>query len=259
MIEILRNKNQTTRFLILVEIAAGGPGIQQKEIARRLDITPQAVSDYMAQLAQAGMVISEGRSHKISSEGVNWIIRRLRELGNYSAFVQRAVTDISVCTAIAEGDLREGQEVGLKMKDGVLYASGRTDSEATGTVAFAGKSGEDIGVISIEGIVPLKVGRVTILRVPEAQRGGSRKVDSGQLRTHLKGRPLAAAIGLESIVALRKEGASFYMYGAAEAAIEAAMSGLNPLVVCVENETSDLIARLEKDRISYELFDIEAS
>ena len=39
MIEVLRNKNLTTRFQILVEIANAGPTIQQREIAKNLDIT----------------------------------------------------------------------------------------------------------------------------------------------------------------------------------------------------------------------------
>jgi len=36
MIEVLRNKNMTTKFQILVEIADSGPDIQQREIARKL-------------------------------------------------------------------------------------------------------------------------------------------------------------------------------------------------------------------------------
>ena len=75
------------------------------------------------------------------------------------------------------------------------------------------------------------------------------------IKEHIKNRSLIASVGLESLVALRSAGAEFYKYGATEATIEAAKSGLNPLVVCVENETSDLIARLEKDKIAYDLFD----
>jgi predicted transcriptional regulator len=47
------------------------------------------------------------------------------------------------------------------------------------------------------------------------------------------------------------------MYGAIDAAIEAARSGLNPLVVCVESETSQLISRLEEAGIGYDLFSAE--
>lgn len=43
MVEILRNKNVATRFQILVEIAAMQPTIQQKDIARRLDVIGNAI------------------------------------------------------------------------------------------------------------------------------------------------------------------------------------------------------------------------
>ncbi len=43
------------------------------------------------------------------------------------------------------------------------------------------------------------------------------------------------------------------MYGAVGATIEAARSGLNPLIVCVEHETSGLISKLEEARIGYDI------
>jgi predicted transcriptional regulator len=50
MIEVLKNKNMTTKFQTLVEIANSGPNIQQRDVAKKLDITPQAVPDNIAQL-----------------------------------------------------------------------------------------------------------------------------------------------------------------------------------------------------------------
>ncbi len=76
MIEVLRNKNQATRLQILVEIANSGPAIQQRDIAERLDITPQAISNYISQLTTERMLISEGRStYRITNKGVGWIIK----------------------------------------------------------------------------------------------------------------------------------------------------------------------------------------
>lgn len=254
MIEVLRNKNLTTRFQILVEIANSGPNVQQKEIARRLNVTPQAVSDYISQLAQEGMLSPDGRSsYRITNEGVNWMIGVLRELSSYLAYIQGAVANISVCAALAEDDLEMGQEVGLKMKDGLLFASNVAGSGATGVTINKSRRGEDVGVTNISGIVPLKVGTATIVRVPSVQNGGSRKADLNVLRRYLKQRPFVAAIGLEALVCLRKARARFQMYGAVDATIEAARSGLDPLVVCVENETSGLIAKLEEARIGYDI------
>ncbi len=257
MVEILRNKNLATRFQILVEIADGGPNIQQREIARKLEVTPQAISDYIAQLAKDGLVTSDGRSrYKVTNDGINWIIKVLRELRRYSALIEKAVTNISVCAAVADRNLTRGQTVGLEMRDGLLFATDQVSEEARGIAVSDAKEGEDIGVTDIDGIVGLQVGKVTILKVPGIGKGGSGKVDLNRLRKEVRGRPFIAALGIEAQVVLRKLDDRFYKYGATEAAIEAANSGLNPLVVCVENETSGLIKRLEEENIDYELMDI---
>jgi putative transcriptional regulator len=254
MIEVLKNKNLTSRFQILVEIASSGPNVQQREIAQRLNITPQAISDYISQLITQGLLISQGRSsYRITNEGVNWMIGILRDLNGYTTYIQRTIANISVCAALAEDDIERGQKVGLKMKEGLLFASRNTDTGATGIAVSASRRGNDVGVTDIEGIVPLKLGRATILRVPAVQNGGSGKVDFNILRKNLKQRTFVAAIGLESFVCLRQANVEFQIYGAISATIEAARSGLNPLIVCVENETSGLISKLEEARIGYDI------
>jgi putative transcriptional regulator len=260
MVEVLRNKNQATRLQILVEIANSGLSIQQRDIAERLEITPQAISDYISQLVGEGMLISEGRSsYRITNDGVNWIIKMLRELSDYTTYIQKSVTNISVCAAIAESDLEKSQKVGLEMKDGLLVATTKGSHEATGITTTSAKAGEDIGINSIEGIVPLQIGTIVILKIPSIQSGGSRAVDSIKLKKYLKRSSFTVALGLEALVALQNIKAEFHRYGAVDAAIEAARSGLSPFIVCAENETADLIARLGKANISYELADVKSS
>lgn len=257
MVEILRNKNLATRFRMLVEIANSGPNIQQREIAKKLDVTPQAISDYIRQLVKEGLLTSDGRlRYKVTSDGINWIIKVLRELRNYSAFVEKAITNISVCAAVANCNLARGQTVGLEMKDGLLFATEQVGEGSRGIVVSDAKKGEDVGVSNIEGIVALEIGKVTILKVPGIHKGGSRKVNLDRLQGEIRGRPIIGAIGIEALIALRQVDAKFYIYGTKEAAIEAAQSGLQPLVVCVEDEASGLIKRLEEENIGYELIDI---
>ncbi len=258
MVEILRNKNLATRFQILVEIAGSGPNIQQREIARKLEVTPQAISEYIARLTREGLLTSDGRSrYRVTGDGVNWIIKVLRELRGYHAIVEKAVTNISVCAAVAGQNLTEGQAVGLEMREGLLFATGEPREGARGIAASDAREGEDVGVTSIEGIVALQVGKITILKVPSIHRGGSARVDMERLRREVRDRPFIAALGIEALVALKGAAAGFYLYGATEAAIEAARSGLQPLVVGVEEETPGLIKRLEEASIAYELIDIE--
>ena len=257
MVEILRNKSLATRFQILVAIADSGPGVQQQEIARKLAITPQAVSDYVAQLIKEGLLTADGRSrYRVTDEGVNWIVRMLRELRNYTSFVERVITNISVCTAIAECALSKGETVGLKMKGGLLCATPKVASGARGVTTSDAGIGEDVGVTNIEGVVKFKLGTVTILRVPSVTKGGSRNVDFARLRQEVKGKPFIGALGIEALVTLKQLKLNFHRYGVQEAAIEAAHCGLQPVVACSEDEISGLIRRLEEADIGYRIIDM---
>lgn len=258
MVEILKNKNLATRFQILVEVADKGPNIKQQDIARKLEITPQAVSDYIGQLSEAGLLASDGRSrYKVTVDGVDWIIKVLRELREYDAFISKAITNISVSTAVADVDVAKEQTVGLKMEDGLLLATEYGGEGARGVAIGDAKKGNDVGVANIEGIIDLRIGRVTVLRVPGIRQGGSAKVNLNLLKREAKGRPVIGAIGLEALTAIRQAGIPFYhVYGAKQATLEAANSGLDPLVVCVADEIPDLVTRLEEEKISYDLIDI---
>lgn len=258
MVDILRNKNLATSFQILVEVANSGPNIQQRDIARRLGVTPQAISDYIRRLAKEGMIIAEGRSkYRVSSGGINWIIKNLRELRSYHTYIEKAINNISVAAAIADDDIVKGQTVGLAMKEGVLFATSETGEGAKGIACSDAKAGREAGVTNIEGLVKLEVGKVTILKIPTVEKGGSQMVDLARLKKELKGRRLVAAIGIEAMVALREAAAeSVYAYGAIEASIEAARSGLSPLVVCVEDRTWELMGRLEDEKINYEIVNL---
>lgn len=81
--------------------------------------------------------------------------------------------------------------------------------------------------------------------------------DIDRLRSEIGGRSVVGAIGIEALVALKQlDTRCSYGYGVKEAAIEAANSGPCPLIVCVDDETSGLIGRLEEENIDYELIDL---
>lgn len=261
MARIFESKRTATRFRILAEIAAGQPNIQQKDIAGKLNITPQAVSEYIKELLNEALVTSDRRSrYRVTREGVNWILEMSRELQNYSNFVGKAVTSISVCAAIADCDLVSGQTVGLYMKEGLLHASDTGEGKAKGTVVSGANRGEDVAISNIQGIVELEMGTVTISKVPGIQKGGSRNTDRRRLKQEVDNRTLIGAMGIEAIIALKRINVTpDYIYGVKEAAIEAARSGLSPLIVCVEDDTSGLISRLEQENIDYQLLDLRIS
>ena len=258
MVEILRNKNVATRFQILVEIAAMQPNIQQKDIAKRLNITPQAVSDYVKQLLKDSLLISDGRSHyKVSTEGVDWILKRLKESQEYFKLVEKTVSNIEVSAAVAGCNLSRGQAAGLVMREGLLFATDDLSVGAKGIAVSDATEGEDVGVTNIQGIISLEIGEVAVLEVPNTQKGGSKNVDLNHLRNVSRDRKPIAAIGIEALTALKRIGIQpDCIHGAREAVIEAANSGLSPVIVCVDEEIPMLIKRLEETGIKHKLLDL---
>ena len=73
MTRLFHDKSLATKFQILIEIAEGQPYIQQKSIARSIDISPQAVSQYVKEMKDDGWIDVDGRSNCcITKEGVDW-------------------------------------------------------------------------------------------------------------------------------------------------------------------------------------------
>ncbi|HEX73896.1 MAG TPA: winged helix-turn-helix transcriptional regulator [Dehalococcoidia bacterium] len=258
MAQIQRNRNLDTKFQILVQIAANQPNIQQKDIAQRLDVTPQAVSEYIKEMVKDGSVTSDGRSiYRITNEGVNRVLKALKELRAYLIFVERSITNITICTAVSDHDLSQGQAVGLKMKNGLLFATNALGKAAKGLAVTNARKGEDVGVSNIEGIIEFEIGRITILKVPGIQRGSSRNVDLARLKKEISRKELVGTIGIEALIALRRIGIEpSYLYGVTEAAIEAAHSGLSFLILCTDDDIPNLLKRLEEHNLSYEILDL---
>jgi len=259
MAQILKSKNLATKFQIMVEIAAHQPNIQQKDIAPRLGITSQAVSEYVKELIKDGWLSSEGRSrYKVTKEGVDWILQMSRQLHSYAWFVSKAVADISATTAIADSDLSVGQPASLYMKDGLLFASEVIGGKgAKGIAVTEANKGQDVGIGNVAGVIKLQPAKVMIGKISNVQDGGSQSTDLARLKREVKEARLVGAMGTEALVALRQIGVKpDYVHGVREAAIEAAYCGLSFLVVCSEDKVSILVQRLEEENLGYQIIDL---
>jgi len=259
MAQILKSKNLATKFQIMVEIAAHQPTIQQKDIAPRLGITSQAVSEYVKELIKDGWLSSEGRSqYKVTREGVDWILQMSRQLHSYAWFVSKVVADISTTPAIADSDLSAGQAASLYMKDGLLFASDVIRGKgAKGIAVTEAKKGQDVGIRNVEGVIKLEPAKLTMGKVPNVQDGGSRSTDLVRLKREVKEARLVGAMGTEALVSLMQIGVKpDYVHGVREAAIEAAYCGLPFLIVCSEDKVSILVQRLEEENLNYQIVDL---
>ena len=255
---ILRSKKDSTRFQILVEIAAHQPDVRQREIADKIGITPQAVSEYIKDLVSEGFLFSDGRvRYRVTKKGVDWALERAIELRKYARFVMEDImSHVSVATAIAGEKFNKGQKVSLRMDNGLLYADPE-GGEVTGITIADARAGEDVGVTDLKGMISLPEVNITVCKVPRVERGGSRSVDYEMLKKHSRDKPHIAAIGVEALIALRKINIQpNILFGARESVVEAAFHGLSSLVVSVDEEVPSLLNRLESEGLSYEVVDL---
>lgn len=254
---ILRSKKEITKFQILVEIAGHQPDVMQKEIARRIGITPQAVSEYIKDLVNEGLLFSDGRvRYRVTKNGVEWVLERAKELKKYARFVMEdIVSHVSVATAIASQKLSKGDRVHLIMENGLLYAG--KEGNVTGVTMMDADQGEDVGVTDLKGMIRFEPVNITICKVPRVEKGGSRNVDYEMLKEQSHRKPFIAAIGVEALISLQKINIKpDILFGAKESVIEAAFHGLSSLVVSVDEEVPGLLNRLETEGINYEVKDL---
>jgi putative transcriptional regulator len=131
---ILRSKREVSRLQILVEIAEHQPAVRQQEIAQKLGVTPQAVSEYIRELVDDGMVAAHGRGrYGVTREGIEWVLNHAEALESYARHIRRdIIQQVSTWTALAAEDLGEGDTVGVYMREGLLYASKEPRSARVG-------------------------------------------------------------------------------------------------------------------------------
>ena len=155
--KVFKKKGELTRFQILAEIAKQQPHLRQKDIAEKLGITIQAVSENIKSLTDDGFVeIREGTArYHITKRGIEKLKKEAVDLRKYAdEVVETMNTYKSIWPAIAKEELKSGQNVWLKMENGVLYATNEKTS-ASAEVLNDAVSGEDVALTRLNGTIEL--------------------------------------------------------------------------------------------------------
>ncbi len=259
MINVLQSKRDSSRFQILVEIAAHQPNLRQKEVAESLDLTTQAISEYIKELVAEGLVTTHGRTqYSVTKKGMEWLLETAAEIKRYAAVVmEEVISHVPVWTALAEIDLEEGEQVSLKMRNGFLYASKKEGAGASGRTISSALAGEDVGISDLMGMIDLEGGKITIARVPRILFGGSGKVDIDVLSGLLSGNEMIGCLGIEALIAIRKAGREpDIIFGARESAVEAAHYGISSVLVSLDEQIPRILERLQSEGLKYKVVDL---
>jgi putative transcriptional regulator len=261
--KVFKKKGELTKFQILAEIAKGQPHLRQKDIADKLGITVQAVSENLKTLVDEGWVeTSSGISrYKITKRGIEKVKMGAIELRKYSDQVLDTMTTYkSVWPAIAREDLKVGETVWLKMEEGTLYA-GKEKTPAHAEVLHEAKKGEDVALVSLDGIIELEPGFVVIVKLPTISQGGSRACNIDHVQEILQKYPdqfnRVGIMGTVSKALIDKLGIKAdFEFATPQSTIAAAKRSLNVLVFAVGKMTRNLTKKMDDEGISYVIEDV---
>lgn len=258
MVEVLDDKRAATRFRILVEIADRQPAVSQGEIADVVGVTSQAVSEYIRELVEDGLVVKEGRSrYRVTNEGVDWLLRSATDVRRFADRVADDVLGgVQEDAAIATAEIEDGETVTLHMDDGLLHASPGDAGPATGTATTDAEAGTEVGVSGFEGVIDFAPGEVEVYQIPPVRSGGSREVDGTALADACADKGVVLAAGVEAIVALRRAGQEPDVnFAAGEVAAEAASRGVDVIVVATADEVGGVTDPLREAGTAYSVID----
>jgi cobalt/nickel transport system ATP-binding protein len=160
---------------------------------------------------------------------------------------------LKVRCAVAGIDLSAGENVGLVMKDGMLWAtridnSINPETTAFGRVVYNAKAGEDIVVSEMTGTLTQKIGNICIVPVPRIIEGGSRAVDPEIIReTIARHKPnKIGAMGTSAKVVIRKLNIHCdFEVDVIQSSILAALRGLNVVVLATGGMVDRVIQKIK--------------
>jgi putative transcriptional regulator len=237
-----------------VEIAERQPAVSQGEIAEAVGVTSQAVSEYIRELVDEGLVEKEGRSrYRVTKEGVDWVFQNATDVRRFVDHVTEDVLgSVQEDAAIAEADLSEGETVTLSLSDGLLHAAPGDAGGATGITTTAAAAGEVVGVTGFEGVMDLEPGHVSVVQVPPIRSGRVEATDP--IVDACDAAAIVTAAGVEAVSALRSVGVEPTTYFApGEVAADTASRGLDAAVVATQDTVGRVTDALRDAGVSYDV------
>lgn len=236
----MRDLKRNTEMLILVEILLF-PSARLKDIAARLHITVQAVSQYIAEMKNEGLLKEQSGTLRPTRKGMQIAQEHFTGLKDQVDTILKKISVIDRCVAIAGKKVRNGEPVGLVMEDGMLMAYPGQRSSSTGVALEHADEGDDVLVGQLEGIVDLTLGELLAVEAPSEIDGGSKAADLQRTKSKIDSFSpgLLVAGDITGAALLTKTCGEFFTI---HAPVESAMSALSKgvdVVFCGTRESID--------------------
>jgi putative transcriptional regulator len=238
----LRDLKKNTELLILVEILES-PTTRLKDIADKLEITVQAVSQYLSAMRKEGLVREQGGLLRPTRKGMQLMQEHFIAIKAEVDSILKRTSVIDRCVAIAGKSISKGQKIGLIMEDGMLMAYPGQRSPSTGEALESAEEGDDLLVGKLEGIVDLQLGELLLIEAPSESEGGSKAANIERVKEKLElfsPGLLVAGDAVGAALLMKTSGEFFTIH----APVESAMSALSKGVGVAYSGTRDSIDRL---------------
>ncbi len=253
---VLLSRRDTIRLLILAELTINKE-CNQRDIAKKLNLTPQAISEHFKELVSEGFVrvIHKGY-YEVTRRGEEWLTKNLLDLHIFSEDLLKKIYSKSI-VAIACGSISEGDRVYYWFSDGFVFA--RKESNGNGIAMTSANDSEEVLIKPTGSFEPPAKGEIIVVKIPNVSEGGSRRVDLEKFRELVRNRPrsIVVAIGVEALIACRKIGIEPIFFGAKEVCIEAAHHGSGVIVACTESMINDLLRSLIDENLKFEVKEVK--
>jgi len=248
----LRDLKRNTELLILVEILRS-PKTKLKDIADELDITVQAVSQYVAAMRKEGLLSERSGGLRPTRRGMQILQEHFTKLKHDVDTVLRRIAVVDTCVAIAGKSIAKGQSVGLVMEDGMLMAYPEEKSSSKGVALESADEGDDIHVGQLEGIVDMELGELLLIEAPSEKEGGSKGVNTELVTERIESMSpglIAAGDTVGAALLSKSTEELFTVHAPIESAMSALSKGVD-VVFCGTRESIDqmldAVAALKKE------------
>ncbi|AGK60311.1 putative transcriptional regulator [Archaeoglobus sulfaticallidus PM70-1] len=249
---VLLSRKDAMRLLIISELVLRKE-TNQRDIARKFNLTPQAISEHFKELVDEGYirVIHKG-FYEVTEKGTEWLTKNLFDLHIFSEELIKKLYSKSI-VAIASGDIKEDDRISYWYQDGFIYA--KKNKTGNGIALTSASDGEDVLIKPLEGFEPPKKGEIIVVKVPDIGEGGSRKINYGEFSKLIKDNPkkIVVAIGVEALVACRKIRVEPIFFGSKEVCIEASHHGAGVIAVCTESLLDNLLVSLVDEGLNFKI------